>query len=291
MQKRYFIVFLICAVILPQLIGCNCAAVTDAIGDRYEALCGTWEVGGLYYGDYLIDLSDNSSLSGLYDATYLFLNEGEEFLYINFYYRQGTCANEDDQHYILKTDSVFTYDFSNDGIEQREIENFGEVTYLLTVLDGNTIQLDTLNSATGSAKTDSFPLLFVKEGEVSSYLQSHKTALNTSSNSSNKKGSTQNDSATISSGKRNALKSAKSYLSVLPFSYIGLIKQLEYEGYTHSEAIYAAENCGADWYEQAVMSAEQYLSVMAFSRSGLIEQLEYEGYTHDQAVYGVNKAY
>lgn len=95
----------------------------------------------------------------------------------------------------------------------------------------------------------------------------------------------------VSSGKRNALRSAKDYLSVMPFSYSGLIDQLEYEGYSNSEATYAADNCGADWYEQAVKSAKQYLEVMAFSRSGLIDQLEYEGYTHDQAVYGVDKAY
>lgn len=95
----------------------------------------------------------------------------------------------------------------------------------------------------------------------------------------------------VSSGKRNALRSAKDYLSVMPFSYSGLIEQLEYEGYSNSEATYAADNCGADWYEQAVKSAKQYLEVMAFSRSGLIDQLEYEGYTHDQAVYGVDKAY
>lgn len=95
----------------------------------------------------------------------------------------------------------------------------------------------------------------------------------------------------VSSGKRNALKKAKDYLNVLPFSYSGLIEQLEYEGYSNSEATYAADNCGADWYEQAVKSAKRYLEVMAFSRSGLIDQLEYEGFTYNQAVYGVDKAY
>lgn len=97
------------------------------------------------------------------------------------------------------------------------------------------------------------------------------------------------DNATT--GMRNALKAAKNYLSVMPFSYEGLIEQLEYEGYSHSEAVYGADNCGADWYEQATKAAKNYLDIMAFSRSGLIEQLEYEGYTHDQAVYGVDKAY
>lgn len=109
--------------------------------------------------------------------------------------------------------------------------------------------------------------------------------------STHKKNTTKETHESVSSGKRNALRSAKDYLSVMPFSYSGLTEQLEYEGYSSSEATYAADNCGADWYEQAVKSAKQYLEVMAFSRSGLIEQLEYEGYTHDQAVYGVEKAY
>ena len=40
-------------------------------------------------------------------------------------------------------------------------------------------------------------------------------------------------------GQKNALKSAKSYLDFAAFSYNGLIKQLEYEGYTNEEAVFA----------------------------------------------------
>lgn len=94
-----------------------------------------------------------------------------------------------------------------------------------------------------------------------------------------------------SAGERNALESANQYLSFMAFSYSGLIDQLEFEGYSNSEATYAADHCGADWYEQAVLSAEQYLSNMAFSREGLIDQLEYEGFTYDQAVYGAEQTY
>jgi len=59
----------------------------------------------------------------------------------------------------------------------------------------------------------------------------------------------------------------------MAFSYEGLIKQLEYETYSHEDAVYAADNCGAGWNEQAAKSAESYLRVMAFSQDGLIEQL------------------
>ncbi len=88
---------------------------------------------------------------------------------------------------------------------------------------------------------------------------------------------------------KNALKSAKSYLSFSAFSYNGLIKQLEYEEYSHEDAVYAVDNCGADWNEQAVKSAKSYLSFSSFSKNGLIKQLEYEGFTHEQAVYGAEQ--
>lgn len=99
------------------------------------------------------------------------------------------------------------------------------------------------------------------------------------------------DGTRITQGKKNALKMASEYLNLKGFSYSSLVEQLEYEGFSSAEAKYAADNCGADWNEQAARKATEYLNLKSFSRSGLIEQLEYEGFTHDQAVYGVNKAY
>ena len=75
----------------------------------------------------------------------------------------------------------------------------------------------------------------------------------------------------------------------MAFSYSGLISQLEFEGYTTEEATYAADNCGADWKEQAAKKAKNYLDTMSFSRQGLIDQLEFEGFTSEQAVYGVTQ--
>lgn len=94
---------------------------------------------------------------------------------------------------------------------------------------------------------------------------------------------------TVTMGMKNALKKADSYLSWGAFSYSGLIGQLEFEKFTHDEAVYAADNCGADWYDQAVKKAESYLSWGAFSRDELIGQLEYEGFTNDQAVHAVTQ--
>lgn len=92
---------------------------------------------------------------------------------------------------------------------------------------------------------------------------------------------------TTTTGEANALRTSKDYLAFTSFSYKGLIEQLEYEGFSHDEARYAADHCGADWFEQAVFKAADYLDLMAFSRTSLIEQLEFEGFTYEQAVYGV----
>jgi hypothetical protein len=81
---------------------------------------------------------------------------------------------------------------------------------------------------------------------------------------------------------------AKSYLNTLAFSRQGLIEQLEFEGFSNADAVYGADNSGADWNEQAVKCAKSYLDYLAFSRQELIEQLEFEGFTHEQAVHGVN---
>ena len=56
---------------------------------------------------------------------------------------------------------------------------------------------------------------------------------------------------TVTTGQKNALNRAKQYLRTMPFSYTGLIEQLEYEQYSHDDAVYAADNCGANWSEQA----------------------------------------
>ena len=87
----------------------------------------------------------------------------------------------------------------------------------------------------------------------------------------------------------NAVKKAKAYLNTMAFSRSGLIKQLEFEGFTNDEAIYGVDNVSVDWNEQAVKKAKAYLDTMAFSRSGLIKQLEFEGFTYEQAVYGVEQ--
>ena len=100
--------------------------------------------------------------------------------------------------------------------------------------------------------------------------------------------SVSSETSNLTMGQKNALRAADNYLRTIPFSHDGLIHQLEYEGYSTEDATYAADNCGADWNEQAARCAKNYLNTMSFSRSSLIDQLEYEGFTQSQAEYGVS---
>lgn len=87
---------------------------------------------------------------------------------------------------------------------------------------------------------------------------------------------------------KNVMASAKSYLNYSGFSYDGLVKQLEFEKYSHEDAVWAADNCNADWNEEALESAQSYINYSGFSYDGLVKQLKYEGFTDEQAAYGAD---
>ena len=96
--------------------------------------------------------------------------------------------------------------------------------------------------------------------------------------------------AKITMGQKNALSKAGTYLSISGFSYSGLIEQLKFEQFSDEEATYAADNCGADWNEEAAKKANTYLSISSFSRDSLIDQLKFDGFTQEQAEYAVTAA-
>lgn len=87
---------------------------------------------------------------------------------------------------------------------------------------------------------------------------------------------------------RNAVAKAKSYLNYTAFSHDGLVAQLEYDQFSHADAVYGADNSGANWNEQAAKKAKAYMEYSAFSRGSLIDQLKYDQFTQAQAEYGAN---
>jgi hypothetical protein len=95
---------------------------------------------------------------------------------------------------------------------------------------------------------------------------------------------------------KNAVRSAKQYLSIQGFSRDGLIQQLSSDagdGYRVADATVAVDSLNIDWKQQVVKSAKQYLSIMGFSCKGLIEQLSSSAgdrYTVSQATYGARQA-
>ncbi len=87
-----------------------------------------------------------------------------------------------------------------------------------------------------------------------------------------------------------ALKDARRYIAVKPFSRQGLIEYMEAEGYSGEEAAAAADALEVDWNEMALKQAQSFLGYMSLSEEKLIEQLQSVGFTKDQSAYGVENA-
>jgi hypothetical protein len=100
----------------------------------------------------------------------------------------------------------------------------------------------------------------------------------------------------FSSPQKNAVRSAKQYISMSGFSRDGLIQQLSSDygdGYKVTDATVAVDSLNLDWNKQAVRSAKQYLNMQGFSCNGLIQQLSSSAgdkYTVSQATYGAQQA-
>ena len=87
----------------------------------------------------------------------------------------------------------------------------------------------------------------------------------------------------VTEGTRNsALDQAKMYLSVMNYSYQGLIQQLIDVGYSEAEAIMAVDACAANWTQQAIDSANAHVLSGSFSKGAMYHQLAYEGFTEEQ---------
>lgn len=88
-------------------------------------------------------------------------------------------------------------------------------------------------------------------------------------------------STTVS--RENALRSAENYVDTIPLSKKGLVKQLEFEGFSEEDSVWASENIVVDWNLQAVRTAKSYIESAPFSRKSLVKQLESEGFTNEEA--------
>lgn len=109
-------------------------------------------------------------------------------------------------------------------------------------------------------------------------------------------GDAANAQANLTGPQKNAVRSARQYLSISGFSRDGLIEQLSSRygsGYEVADATVAVDSLNVDWNANAVRSAKQYLNLTGFSCKGLIDQLSSSAgakYTVSQATYGARQA-
>lgn len=157
----------------------------EQVAEGYDLLGGQlWEVNAIYYRNKVIDIKDNAALADLYDSTFLSFGSDGTFDYINLFIQEGVYVPyEGDGNYpyfLLKADKTLKYD--SDKNELVESESSSKVTYLLAVLDDNTIEFVEYDAITGRAKADKDPLLFVKSDKESSFVQNNKTEISQSGN-------------------------------------------------------------------------------------------------------------
>lgn len=250
-----------------------------------ERLEGTWECIGIMLDSKVVMFSEVPELASLYDQI-LIINGDGTYSYLDAFTHRGEwdpfpfMTTDEAEHYYMfnrRYDISFGSD-ENDDVVIEEKPSSG--SYLINVSDKLSEKLVWVEGI----GEDMVYFIYQREDESSGSSPDYGTIGRPAPSPSP---SVPADSATT--GERNALERAMDYLEFMAFSYSGLVEQLEYEGYLHSEAVYGADHCGADWNEQAALKAASYLEFMSFSRSGLIEQLEYEGFTHAQAVYGAEQ--
>lgn len=284
-MKKFLLALLALALILAPLTGGLAAPAEEAAStgaaEGSDELGGAWRAGGVINDGRIFDIHDVDALESMFDTYFLSFSEDGTFLFYQTYFYTGHYAPFRDGIYLLRLESIYRVVFE-DGEGRREEVEFDPRSYAVEFCDADTLILGDFDPMSGKIAVDDMPLLYVREGCESQYIAEHKVQVADEE-------AEERASAAATLGERNALKTAQQYLSVMPFSYEGLIDQLEYEGFTHSEAVYGADHCGADWNEQAAMMAASYLDILPFSRSELIGQLEFEGFTHAQAVYGAEQ--
>lgn len=89
------------------------------------------------------------------------------------------------------------------------------------------------------------------------------------------------------SKRQEALDCAVDFVKSRSYSYYALVDALLAEGYSSADAQYAADNCGANWNDQAVSAAQKYIAGdPELTKESLIDKLMADGFSYEQAVYG-----
>lgn len=84
-----------------------------------------------------------------------------------------------------------------------------------------------------------------------------------------------------------ALERLNFYMEEAPYSYLYIIEYLGNNGIAYDDCVYAADNCGIDWYEQALKFADSEFT-FGLSYKGLYEHLLNVKFTEEQAQYAAD---
>lgn len=279
------------------------AQVVEAEG--YEILGGTWEVAAITYEDKIVPISSTEALADMYDTTFLGFSKDGSFEYRrNVYITRGSYIPYEgkDGSFILQGATSSRATIEDGKITETQAEPSSVAYLVVTTEDSeNVLGFVEFDTDARSMKAGSSPLYFTKRGTSSSSSDTSETDANVGSSGSvgssssdelsYDRGSSSGSSSSSTSygiGNQKAVQRAQQYLQTMAFSHDGLVEQLEYEGFSHEDATYGADACGADWKEQAALKAKQYLQANSFSERGLVQQLEYEGFSQAEAEYGVS---
>lgn len=159
MMKKITAFLCLCALLLSMA---GCVGQSSAAAEGYDTLGGTWEVGGIYYRNKIIDIHDNDTLEGMYDSTILEFREDGTFTYMmplifKGDYTKSTSA-EDDSFILTLTTKV-----NIEGDKMVEEPYDRDTKYIITLIDEKTFSFSGYDPVTGKAKANDDPLVFVKQ--------------------------------------------------------------------------------------------------------------------------------
>lgn len=155
--------------------------------DGYDILGGQlWEIGGIYYNNRLIDIHDDPTLELLYSCRSLNFDENGTFQHVFLYYlSEGSYQRfgSDRYRFLLKEEKNLVLDSNSDTYVENESEP--KHTYLITVIDENTIEYVEFDPIMSKAKANEKVRVYVKTNKKSPYILENKIDLTPKENSDN----------------------------------------------------------------------------------------------------------
>lgn len=171
-------ILLLLSALLALLTGCGAAperpaeTTETAVADGYDVLGGTWTVCGIILEDRILDVKD-LGLEDMYDSELLMFGTDGRFSHWLVSIGEGDYFPYRENEYLLTTDYVYWLKYKDGESVQEECDSV-LLTYLVTVLDENTLRLSEFDPLLGKPAADDMPQIFVRYGEESRWLRENK---------------------------------------------------------------------------------------------------------------------